>query len=253
MSGIEEQKIKEAIKLMKDSKYTVCLTGAGVSTDSGIPDFRTPGKGLWSKVDPIEVTSIDAFQENPARFYYFYRPRIEELQKVSPNQAHQALAQLEQVGYLDCLITQNIDCLHHKAGSQNVLEIHGNLDQAICFRCGKRISSSTLLQKMEENDKKIPYCSCGGVFKPDVVLFGETLYNLEKAIEEASRADLFLVAGSSLQVSPANMLPEYCLAQKGSLMIINYMKTHLDHRAAVVVHKNVGLFLSALYRELDRC
>jgi NAD-dependent deacetylase len=249
---LEEQQIKEASKLIKNSKYTVCLTGAGVSTDSGIPDFRTPGKGLWSKVDPIEVTSIEAFQKNPSRFYHFYRPRIEELQKVSPNKAHQILAQLEQAGYLDYLITQNIDGLHQKAGSKNVLEIHGNLDRAICFRCGKRISSTVLLQKMEEDDKNIPYCSCGGIFKPDVVLFGEALYNLDKAIEEASKADLFLVAGSSLQVSPANMLPEYCLAQKGSLMIINYMRTHLDQQAAVVVHQNIGLFLSGLYRELNR-
>lgn len=243
--------IKEVSKLIKNSKCTVCLTGAGVSTDSGIHDFRTPGKGLWSKVDPFEVTSIQAFQQDPARFYHFYRPRIEELQKVSPNKAHHTLAQLEKAGYLDTLITQNIDCLHQKAGSQNVLEIHGNLGFATCFRCGKRISSSALLQKLEENDQNIPYCSCGGIFKPDVVLFGESLYNLDKAIEEASKADLFLSVGSSLQVSPANMLPEYCLAKKGDLVIINYMKTHLDHQAAVVVHQNVGLFLSSLYRELD--
>ena len=245
-----EKSIKEVSKLMKNSRYTVCLTGAGVSTDSGIADFRTPGKGLWSKVDPFEVTSIQAFQQNPARFYQFYRPRIQELQEVSPNEAHQALAQLEEAGVLQTLITQNIDCLHQKAGSQNVLEIHGNLGFAVCFRCGKRISSSALLQKLEENEQKIPYCSCGGVFKPDVVLFGESLYNLDKAIEEASKADLFLVAGSSLQVSPANMLPEYCLAQKGDLVIMNYMKTHLDHLAAVVVHQNVGWFLSEVYREL---
>ncbi len=251
MSKLDEQQLKEVSKLIKDSKYTVCLTGAGVSTASGIPDFRTPGKGLWSKVNPIEVTSVQAFQENPARFYHFYRSRIEELQKVFPNQAHYALAQLERAGYLYFLITQNIDCLHKKAGSQYVLEIHGNLNQAICFQCGEKISSRLLLQKIEESDQKIPYCRCGGVFKPDVVLFGEGLSNLDQAIDEATKADLFIVVGSSLQVSPANLLPEYSLTQKGKLIIINYMKTHLDHKAAVVVHQDVGLFLSALCQHLN--
>ncbi len=248
---IDQQQIKEVSELIKNSKYTVCLTGAGVSTASGIPDFRTPGKGLWSKVNPIEVTSVQAFQENPARFYQFYCPRIKELQQVFANQAHYALAQLEHAGYLHFLITQNIDYLHQKAGSQHVLEIHGNLNQAICFRCGKSISSRLLLQKIEENNQGIPYCQCGGIFKPDVILFGEALSNLDQAIDEASKADLFIVAGSSLQVSPANLLPEYSMAQKGSLVIINYMKTHLDHKATVVVNQDIGFFLSALCYDLD--
>ncbi len=223
-----------------------------MSTSSGIPDFRTPGKGLWAKVNPIEVTSMQAFRENPARFYQFYRPRIEESQQVSPNQAHYALSQLEKENNLQFLITQNIDGLHQKAGSKKMLEIHGNLGQAICFRCGKIISSHLLLQKLKANDQEIPYCQCGGVFKPDVVLFGENLYNLDEAIDEARKADLFLVAGSSLQVSPANLLPEYSLAKKGQLVIINYMKTHLDHQAAVVVHQDVGLFLNALVQCLHQ-
>jgi NAD-dependent deacetylase len=251
MNEIDVEQVEKVSELIKNSKYTVCLTGAGVSTASGIPDFRTPGKGLWSKVNPIEVTSIQAFQENPARFYQFYRPRIEELDSVSPNAAHNALAKLEQAGYLNFLITQNIDNLHQKAGSMNVLEIHGNLSQAICHRCGKRISSQLLLKKIEDNEEGIPYCECGGVFKPDVVLFGEMLSNLDEAIDEANKADLFLVVGSSLQVSPANLLPEYSLAQKGKLIIINYMETHLDNKAAVVFHKDVGLFLSALCQQLD--
>lgn len=250
MSVLDEEKIKKAGELIKNSKHAVCLTGAGVSTDSGIPDFRTPGKGLWSKVDPMEVTSIQAFQENPARFYQFYRPRIEELQHVSPNQAHSSLAHLEESGYLKFLITQNIDGLHQKAGSRHVLEIHGNLNQAICFRCGERISSQLLIKKIDENDDKVPYCKCGGVLKPDVVLFGETLNELDQAIDEASKADLFLAVGSSLQVSPANMLPEYSLAHKGNLIIINYMNTHLDNNAALVVHHNIGEFLSEVCKYL---
>ena len=247
----DKEKIKKAAEMIKNSRYAVCLTGAGVSTDSGIQDFRTPGKGLWSKVDPMEVTSIQAFQENPARFYQFYRSRIEELQYVSPNKAHISLDNLEEAGYLKFLITQNIDGLHQKAGSRRVLEIHGNLNQAICYKCGKRISSQLLLKKLDENSDKVPYCRCGSVFKPDVVLFGETLCELDQAIDEASKADLFLVAGSSLQVSPANMLPEYSLAHKGSLIIINYMNTHLDNNADLVVHQNIGEFLSEVCKYLN--
>lgn len=251
MSEIDREQVKKVSELIKSSKYTVCLTGAGVSTASGIPDFRTPGKGLWSKVNPIEVTSIQAFQENPARFYQFYRPRIEELQKVSPNEAHHALAKLENAGYLHFLITQNIDNLHQRAGSKHVLEIHGNLNQAICYKCGKKISSQLLLNKIDENKSYIPYCQCGGVFKPDVVLFGEALANLNEAIDEANKAELFLVIGSSLQVSPANLLPEYSLSQKGELVIINYMETHLDQKATIVVHQDVGLYLTELCKYLE--
>lgn len=241
---IKRQKAAKVSELFKNSKYAVCLTGAGVSTASGIPDFRTPGKGLWANVNPIEVTSIEAFRENPARFYHFYVPRIEELSKVSPNQAHYALSRLESAGYLKELITQNIDNLHQKAGSQNILEIHGNLSQAICAKCGKKIRAEQLLEKIKNSVQRVPYCSCGGVFKPDVVLFGEMLSNLDEAVDEASKADLFLAIGSSLQVSPANLLPEYSLVRQGELIIINYMETHLDHRAAVVVREDIGTFLA---------
>ncbi len=244
------QKIKKLSELLKNSKYTVCLTGAGVSTASGIPDFRTPGKGLWAKVDPIEVTSIQAFQENPARFYHFYRPRIEELKNVAPNKAHHALVKLEHSDYLQTLITQNIDNLHQKAGSKDVLEIHGNLSQAICTKCGEKISSDLLIEKIKDNAQQIPFCHCGGIFKPDVVLFGEMLSNLEEAVAEASKADLFLVIGSSLQVSPANLLPEYSIARQGDLVIINYMETPLDHKATMVVNQDIGDFLTEICRHL---
>ena len=223
-----KKEIEKLAELLKQSKYTVCLTGAGVSTASGIPDFRTPGKGIWSKVDPIEVTSINAFRENPSRFYYYYRPRIEEMRSVKPNLAHYSLVQLESSDYLNVLITQNIDNLHQKAGSKNVLEIHGNLSFAICTNCGERISSQQLIEK---------------------ILFGEMLSNLEEAIEEASKADLFLAIGSSLQVSPANLLPEYGLAQKGNLVIINFMDTPLDHKATMVIKEDIGAFLSEVIRK----
>lgn len=251
MNTIDQEQVKKVGELLKSSRYTVCLTGAGVSTASGIPDFRTPGKGLWSKVNPIEVTSIQAFRDNPSRFYKFYRPRIEELQRVSPNPAHKALAKLEDAGYLQFLITQNIDNLHQRAGSKHIMEIHGNLNQAICIRCGERISSQELIKRIDENKNGIPYCQCGGVLKPDVVLFGEVLSNIEEAIDEASKAELFLAIGSSLQVSPANLLPEYSMAKKGKLVIINYMQTYLDKKAAIVVNQDIGLFLTILCQHLN--
>jgi NAD-dependent deacetylase len=249
---IDEGKVNQVVKLIKKSKYAIVLTGAGVSTGSGIPDFRTPGKGIWEKVDPFKVTSITAFDENPQRFYYFYRPRIEMLSRVSPNPAHKAISQLEEMGYIHCLITQNIDNLHQRAGSKKVIEVHGTLRKAICRRCGKIISSELLIQKMDESKEKVPYCECGGVFKPNVVLFGEMLPNLDNAIYESKRADLILTVGSSLQVSPANMLPQYCLNRGGKLVIVNFMSTHLDYLAEAVINEDVCDFLPAVVEMLKK-
>ena len=241
-----EKQIYQIAKLIKESKYTVVLTGAGVSTGSGIPDFRTPGKGVWEKVDPFKVTSISAFEANPKRFYHFYRPRIEMLYQVSPNRAHKAIAQFEEMNYVKCLITQNIDNLHQRAGSKKVIEVHGTLSKAVCRRCGKVISAELLIEKIDQNEDKVPYCNCSGVFKPNVVLFGEMLPNLDNAIFESMRADLMLVIGSSLQMSPVNMLPQYCLNNGGKLVIVNFMSTHLDHLAEVVVKEDVCDFLPAV-------
>lgn len=249
---IDEGKVNQVVKLIKKSKYAIVLTGAGVSTGSGIPDFRTPGKGIWEKVDPFKVTSITAFDENPQRFYYFYRPRIEMLSRVSPNPAHKAISQLEEMGYIHCLITQNIDNLHQRAGSKKVIEVHGTLRKAICRRCGKIISSELLIQKIDESKEKVPYCECGGVFKPNVVLFGEMLPNLDNAIYESKRADLILTVGSSLQVSPANMLPQYCLDRGGKLVIVNFMSTHLDYLAEAVINEDVCDFLPAVVEVLKK-
>lgn len=249
---IDEGKVNQVVKLIKKSKYAIVLTGAGVSTGSGIPDFRTPGKGIWEKVDPFKVTSITAFDENPQRFYYFYRPRIEMLSRVSPNPAHKAISQLEEMGYIHCLITQNIDNLHQRAGSKKVIEVHGTLRKAICQRCGKIISSELLIQKIDESKEKVPYCECGGVFKPNVVLFGEMLPNLDNAIYESERADLMLTVGSSLQVSPANMLPQYCLNRGGKLVIVNFMSTHLDYLAEAVINEDVCDFLPTVVEVLKK-
>ncbi|HDP36303.1 MAG TPA: NAD-dependent protein deacylase [Candidatus Atribacteria bacterium] len=249
---IDNEKVNRVAELIKESKYTVVLTGAGVSTGSGIADFRTPGKGLWEKVDPFKVTSITAFNEDPQRFYYFYRPRIEMLSRVSPNPAHKAIAQLEEMGYVKRLITQNIDNLHQRAGSKKVIEVHGTLREAICQRCRKMISSEILLKKIDESEEKVPYCECGGVLKPNVVLFGEMLPNLDEAVNQSMRADLMLTVGSSLQVSPVNILPQYCLDRGGKLIIVNFMSTHLDYLAEVVVKEDVCDFLPAVVEVLRR-
>ena len=247
---IDKGKVNRVVELIKESKYTVVLTGAGVSTGSGIADFRTPGKGIWEKIDPFKVTSITAFEENPQRFYYFYQPRIEILSRVSPNPAHKAIAKLEEMGYTKCLITQNIDNLHQRAGSKKIIEVHGTLREAVCQKCGKMISSKVLLKKIETSKEKVPYCECGGVFKPNVVLFGEMLPNLDNAIYESMRADLMITICSSLQVSPVNMLPQYCLDRGGKLIIINFMSTHLDYLAEVVVKEDVCDFLPAVVKAL---
>ena len=249
---IDNEKVNRVAELIKESKYTVVLTGAGVSTGSGIADFRTPGKGLWEKVDPFKVTSITAFNEDPQRFYYFYRPRIEMLSRVSPNPAHKAIAQLEEMGYVKRLITQNIDNLHQRAGSKKVIEVHGTLREAICQRCRKMISSEILLKKIDESEEKVPYCECGGVLKPNVVLFGEMLPNLDEAVNQSMRADLMLTVGSSLQVSPVNILPQYCLDRGGKLIIVNFMSTHLDYLAEVVVKEDVCDFSPAVVEVLRR-
>ena len=247
---MNDLKVNQIAELIKNSKNTVVLTGAGVSTGSGIPDFRTPGKGLWEKVDPYEVTSINAFYENPKRFYYFYRPRIEMLFKVLPNPAHKAIAQLEAMGFVKCLITQNIDDLHQKSGSKKMIKIHGTLDEAICTKCKKIISSTKLLEKINESQEEIPRCNCGGLFKPNVVLFGEMLPYLDEVINTSRKSELMLIIGSSLQVSPVNMLPQYCLENGGKLVIVNYMSTHFDHLADVTVKEDVCSFLPEVIETL---
>ena len=245
-------KIQKITEIIRNSKNMIVLTGAGVSTGSGIPDFRTPGKGLWEKVNPYEVTSIDAFYANPKRFYHFYRPRIEKLNEVASNPSHNAIAKLEEKGYMKWLITQNIDNLHRKAGSKKMIKIHGTLDEAICSKCHSIIPSSELLKMLDSVCGGIPYCECGGIYKPNVTLFGEMLTNLDEAITISSKADLMLIVGSSLQVSPANLLPQYCVKNGGKLIIANQMPTHLDNFAEINIRDDVCVVLPEIVKLIDR-
>ena len=210
-----QQKAAQLAGLIRSSGCTVALTGAGISVPSGIPDFRTPGKGLWAKVDPMEVAHIDAFRRDPARFWSFYRPRFQMLGDKKPNAAHDALAELEARGLLECVITQNVDRLHRKAGTRRLVEVHGSIATSSCTCCG----ASWPLEEVEGLfDDGVAQCSlCCGLVKPDVVLFGELLP--EQAMREAQSlaalAELMLCVGSSLEVYPAAGLPEITLASGG--------------------------------------
>ncbi len=184
------------------SEYAVVLTGAGISTESGIPDFRSAG-GLWERYDPMEVASLSTFLSEPERFWGFHRPRIDLLSGVEPNPAHLAVAELERRGIVRAVVTQNIDRLHARAGSDPI-EVHGALDRGLCLRCGARVSIDELVARADAAGDGVPRCGCGFPMKSGVVLFGEPLpaAAIEAAYEHAGRADLMLVIGSSLLVAP---------------------------------------------------
>jgi len=234
--------------LIFHSRHLVVLTGAGVSTPSGIPDFRSPKSGLWEQADPFEVASFDTFTRRPDVFYDWARPLVQLMRTARPNPAHLALAQLEQMGYLKALITQNIDRLHQAAGSQCVLEVHGSMQQATCLRCYNQVETAPYLDRFLERGE-IPRCpACGGILKPDVILFGEMLpvQTLYQAQQAASRCDLFMVVGSSLEVAPAGDLPFLALQRGVPLIILGDSRTPLDGQATVVVRDNVAISLPAI-------
>jgi NAD-dependent deacetylase len=234
-------------RLIKESSCTVALTGAGISVPSGIPDFRTPGKGLWEKVDPMEVAHIDSFRRDPARFWSFYRPRLHSLGGIEPNPAHEALAELERRGLLEAVVTQNIDMLHFKAGSERVIEVHGSIRSLSCQSCDRSfpIEESGALF----NAEGVARCSgCEGLVKPDVVLFGELLPAEAMAEAEAlaARAELMLCVGSSLEVYPVAGLPAVTLGRGGKLAIVTQGPTSYDGDAELRLVGDVAEELSAV-------
>jgi NAD-dependent protein deacetylase/lipoamidase len=238
-------------ELIRESRCTVALTGAGISVPSGIPDFRTPGKGIWEKVDPMEVAHIDAFRRDPARFWGFYRQRLKMLEDVEPNGAHEALAELERQGLLEAVITQNIDTLHAKAGSERVIEVHGSIRTSSCQNCGARIRTAEI-EKLFDEDRAAICSSCGGPVKPDVVLFGEMLPAdaIAEAEALAARADLMLCIGSSLEVFPVAGLPSVTLRSGGGLAVITIGPTPFDANAVVRMDGDVVADLEAVLQAL---
>lgn len=246
-----EEKIDRAAELIRQSRHMVAFTGAGHSTPSGIPDFRSPGSGLWEKADPMLVASIWAFRLSPKSFYDWIRPLMPVMLEAEPNPAHVALADLEARGILKAIITQNIDNLHQRAGSQRVLELHGHMRKATCIRCYQEVAVDPMIEHFLE-DSRVPKCECGGVLKPNVILFGEQLpiRVLNQATEEAGRCDLMLVAGSSLTVTPAADLPFLALRNGATGIIVNFQPTDFDQAAEVVLHGDVTEVLPAIVEAL---
>jgi NAD-dependent deacetylase len=232
-------------ELIRTRQPCVVLTGAGVSTESGIPDFRSP-TGIWAQVDPMEYASIQAFSEDPEKVWSFYAKRIEMLTGAEPNDAHHALAELERRGFVDAIVTQNIDLLHSRAGSRAVVEVHGSIRTVSCLACGHR-------QPLDESLLPVPRCpECGAVLKPDVVFFGELLPRaaIDRAYELAHRAALMLVVGSALEVFPVSELPLETLRAGGSLAIVNLGPTALDQRAELKVEASAGETLREISKAL---
>lgn len=243
--------LHRAADLVRESRRGVALTGAGISTPSGVPDFRS-SSGLWRTVDPWQVASQDAFRHHPERFFDWVRPLAGAILQARPNAAHHSLAALEQAGHLRGVITQNIDSLHRRAGSHIVCEIHGDLRRASCVRCFDRVDAEARLQEFVACGD-LPRCArCGGLLKPDVVLFGEALPRQAVELAETllAEADFVLIVGSSLEVFPAAGLPLPALEAGARLIILNREATYLDERAEVILRGDAARLLPELTAEV---
>jgi len=222
-------------RLIQESRLAVFFTGAGISTPSGIPDFRSEGTGLWKNDNPMEVASLTSFNKTPDRFFRWIKPLAEKIVQSKPNPAHLAVAQMEQKGLIKAVITQNIDHLHQDAGSDRVMELHGSMQTCSCASCHLHYQSSPYLQQLILHNK-IPVCpSCGAILKPDIVLFEELLpmETWEEANQLSRNCDLMIVAGSSLEVIPAASIPMTAVRTGARLVILNRTATHLDDQASI--------------------
>lgn len=237
-------------RLLRDRGPAVVLTGAGVSTESGIPDFRSR-EGVWARYDPREYATIDAFRRDPVKVWDFYGRRLGVLREARPNAAHRALAELERRGLVRAIVTQNVDRLHEQAGSREVIEVHGSLRTSSCPACGEVVGFDEVVRLIEE--APAPPCPrCGEILKPGVVMFGELLPDgaLERAAELARATRLLLVVGSSLEVHPVAGLPGETRAAGGAVAIVNRGATAYDGRADLRVDAGAGETLQAVVEEL---
>ena len=240
-------------ELIRTAGPVVALTGAGISVPSGIPDFRSPGTGLWENVDPMEVAHIDAWRADPARFWHFYGDRFATLGAKVPNGAHAALVALQDAGRLDAVITQNIDMLHRRAGTRELVEVHGTIEHSSCLDCGAQYPVDAVRARLAADPEGVPRCDCGAPLKPDVVLFGEYLPEgaLERAYALAANADLLLCVGTSLEVHPIAQLPGITRRAGGAVAIVTAGPTPWDDRAAVKLDGDVVAELQAVVALLD--
>jgi NAD-dependent deacetylase len=246
--------VERLADLVREAGSVVALTGAGISVPSGIPDFRSPGTGLWEDVDPMEVAHIDAWRANPERFWRFYGDRFAALQDKRPNGAHAALVELERRGHLDAVVTQNIDRLHRRAGTTRLVEVHGTIDRSSCLSCGAGVPLDAVRTRLAAAPDGVPRCDCGAPLKPDVVLFGEFLPEgaLQEAYALAAAADVLLCVGSSLEVHPIAQLPGVTRANGGAVAVVTQGPTPWDGRAAVRLDGDVVAELRGLLDALAR-
>lgn len=243
--------LHQAADLIRTASYTIALTGAGLSTPSGIPDFRSPNSGLWSSMDPMAVASIWGFHEQPELFYRWFMPLARKIRAAQPNRAHYALAEMERLKMLHLLVTQNIDDLHEQAGSQRVIPLHGQLRSATCLECRESTSIERPWQAAERGE--VPRCErCNGLVKPDVVLYGEPLdYQSLKSAQQASlECDVLIAAGSSLEVEPAADLPHLARRRGAHVILINRQPTVADHIAHTILRGDVATVLPSLVQLL---
>ncbi len=241
-----EHPVSALAQLVHEQQPCVVLTGAGISTESGIPDFRSP-TGVWARYDPMDYATIAAFRRDPVKVWEFYGRRFEMLTTAEPNAGHLALAELERRGLIEAVVTQNIDGLHQRAGSQEVIEVHGSIRTAGCLGCGERVPLEDVVAALRQ--APAPPCPrCGEILKPDVVMFGELLpvAAMDRALELAQAAGLLLVVGSSLEVYPVAGLPEETLSAGGKLAIVNRGPTPFDRVATVKIDGEAGETLRSL-------
>jgi NAD-dependent protein deacetylase/lipoamidase len=237
-------------ELVRRRQPCLVLTGAGISTESGIPDFRSPS-GIWAQYDPMEYATISAFRRDPVKVWEFYARRLGVLAQAEPNAGHRALARLEHRGLVQAVVTQNIDGLHQRAGSQDVIEVHGSIRTASCLACGTQVPLGDVVAALET--ASAPPCPrCGEIVKPDVVMFGELLPAdaIDRALALAAAAGLILVIGSSLEVHPVAGLADETLSRGGALAIVNRGPTPHDRRATVRIEGGAGATLEALEKAL---
>jgi len=251
---IEKKKIQQAAELLANSKSAIALTGAGISTESGIPDFRGD-EGIWKKY-PIETFgTLESLLKDPTKFWDMAKKIAPNIFKAKPNLGHYALTELEDLGIIKAIITQNIDELHQQSGSVIVYEVHGSINRFSCLGCRASYTKEQIYRKLKKEKKTGPSCDfCASPLKPSVVLFGEGLPRFEMYQSQAlaQKADIMLIAGSSLSVAPVCDLPLYTLREKGKLIIVNDEPTDLDEKAEVVIHHKIGRVLPLIVEEIKK-
>jgi NAD-dependent deacetylase len=238
---------------LRDAKYAVAFTGAGISTDSGIPDFRSHDSGMWHNADPMRVASIQGFRRNPQAFYDWVKTLARKTFNAQPNPAHEALVKLEQRGILRAVITQNIDMLHTRAGTKTIFELHGHMRELTCIQCFGIFEGDSIMRKFLE-DGQVPHCSkCDGVLKPNVILFGEQLpvRELMGAKEAARQADVMIIIGSSLEVEPAADIPVLARRNGAKLIMINLEPTLIDPMSDIVIHERAAQILPEIVKRVE--